>query len=180
VKKIILAATAALAIPSAANAQAYVQIQTGFDSVSVWGGSKEGIAYGVAAGYDFSLGGNMFAGVEVSLDDSSTKRCDSYGSEKECLKTGRDLSPVVRLGAKLGEKGKLYALAGYTNARAKYTYTDGSYSEAEAGNLDGLRLGAGYQHDFGGNFFGKLEYRYSNYEADFSRHNALIGAGIKF
>jgi len=28
--------------------------------------------------------------------------------------------------------------------------------------------------------YGKVEYRYSNYEADVTRHQALMGVGVKF
>ena len=38
----------------------------------------------------------------------------------------------------------------------------------------------GYQHGFAGNAYGKVEYRYSNYEADFSRHQVLVGVGLTF
>lgn len=183
-KKITLvAAAAALAAPAAANAQAYVQVQTGIDSVSVLGESDEGVAYGIAAGYELPVSETMFAGVEVSLDDSTTKECASdvlVLGDEACVKTGRDISAVVRLGAKLGETSKLYVLGGYTNARIKLTYDDGVTSDSLGENGDGFRLGAGYQHDFGGNLFGKIEYRYSNYESDFSRHNGVIALGMRF
>ncbi len=47
-------------------------------------------------------------------------------------------------------------------------------------NLDGLRLGAGVQQGFGRNAYGKIEYRYSNYEAGIERHNVLVGVGLTF
>lgn len=192
VKKITFAVLAAGAVllPAAANAQAYVQVHGGLDSVSVAGESDEGIAYGIAAGYDFPIGEKMFIGIEGSVDDSSTKECVSYlftppppmigGTIKECLKTGRDLAAVVRLGTNLGESSQLYVLGGYTNARIKLTYDDGASSDSYGENGDGFRLGAGFKHNFGQNFFGKLEYRYSNYEGDFSRHNGLVALGVNF
>ena len=183
-KKITLVAVAAmLAAPAAANAQAYVQVQTGIDSVSVLGESDEGVAYGIAAGYELPVSETMFAGVELSLDDSTTKECASdvlVVGDEACVKAGRDISAVVRLGTKLGETSKLYVLGGYTNARIKLTYDDGVTSDSLGENGDGFRLGAGYQHDFGGNLFGKIEYRYSNYESDFSRHNGVIALGMRF
>ena len=185
VKNITFAALAAAAVllPAAANAQAYVQVQTGLDSVSVAGDSDEGIAYGIAAGYDFPIGEKMFIGIEGSVDDSSTKECwttvFAVGDEL-CVKTGRDLAAVVRLGANLSESSQLYVLGGYTNARIKFTYDDGAFSDSYGENGDGFRLGAGFKHNFGQNFFGKLEYRYSNYEGDVSRHNGLVAVGVNF
>ncbi|WP_297775854.1 porin family protein [uncultured Roseovarius sp.] len=179
----ILAALAFAALPATAHAQAYVQVHGGFDSVSVGGESEEGVAYGAAVGYEFPLSENMFAGLEAGYDDSSTKACESdlfVVGDEACLKTGRDLSAVVRLGTNLGARSQLYVLGGYTNARIKATYTDGVDSESEGANGDGFRLGAGYKMSFSDNLYGKIEYRYSNYESDFSRHNALVGLGVSF
>lgn len=181
-KKLTIAALAAAAavLPTAANAQAYVQVETGLDVVDVNPGSDEGVLYGVAAGYEFPLGSNVFAAVEAGIADSTTKDCARDGAERLCVKTGRDLSATLRLGTNLSENSKLYALGGYTNARVKATYTDGTDSWSDGANLDGFRLGAGYQHNFGQNLFGKIEYRYSNYEAGVERHQGVVAIGAKF
>ena len=181
-KKLTIAALAAAAavLPAAANAQAYVQVETGLDVVDVNPGSDEGVLYGVAAGYEFPLGSNVFAAVEAGIADSTTKDCARDGAERLCVKTGRDLSATLRLGTNLSENSKLYALGGYTNARVKATYTDGTDSWSDGANLDGFRLGAGYQHNFGQNLFGKIEYRYSNYEAGVERHQGVVAVGAKF
>ena len=176
-------AAAAVVMPAAAHAQAYVQVEAGLDSVSVQGESDEGVAFGAAIGYDFPLGDSAFIGIEGSIDDSSTKECADdviLVGDELCLKTGRDLAATVHIGTKLGEKTKIYALGGYTNARIKLTYDDGVTSDSVGDNGDGWRLGAGVKHNFGEKFFGKVEYRYSNYESDFSRHNALIALGMDF
>lgn len=183
-KKIAIAATAALfAIPAAANAQAYVQAQTGLDSVSVDGGSSEGLTYGVAAGYDIQARDALFFGIQASVSDSTTKDClrdVAVADDKLCVRSGRDLAAVARIGTNVGETTKLYLLGGYTNARVRVTYNDGTNKDSAGTNLDGYRIGAGFEHDFGGNLFGKVEYNYSNYEHGFSRHYALAGFGVKF
>ena len=177
------AAAALFAIPAAANAQAWVQAEGGLDSISVGGESDEGVSYGVSAGYDIPLSGGMFVGVQGTVADSTTEECardvDVVGDEL-CAKTGRDLSAVVRLGTSVGEKAKLYVLGGYTNARLRVTYDDGVDTFSDGANGDGFRLGAGAQYMLSSNVFVKGEYRYSNYEGDFSRHNALIGVGVEF
>ena len=84
-------------------------------------------------------------------------------------------------GIKVGEAGKLYALAAYTNARFKTRYTTPAGAVTrDAENLDGFRIGAGYQHRIAGGAYGEVEYRYSNYENDVSRHQVLLGVGVKF
>lgn len=170
------AAAALFAIPAVASAQAFVQAEVGIDSVSADGESKEGVAYGASVGYDMPLSGGMFVGIQGTVADSSTKDCVTFGGEKECLRTGRDLAAVVRLGTAVGPQSKLYVFGGYTNARLRYTYEGGS----DGANLDGVRLGAGYQYDISGNLFVKAEYRYSNYEWDVSRHNGIVAIGAKF
>lgn len=183
-KKITIAAAAALFIvPTVANAQAYVQAQTGLDSVSINGGSSEGLTYGVAAGYDVQARDALFFGIQASVSDSTTKECASdliVLGDKLCVRSGRDLAVVARAGTNVGETTKLYVLGGYTNARLRVTYNDGSTKLSEGANYDGFRLGAGFEHDFGGNLFGKVEYNYSNYEQGISRHYALAGLGVKF
>ncbi|HUD28048.1 MAG TPA: porin family protein [Novosphingobium sp.] len=174
------AAAALFVVPAAAQAQAFVQVETGLDAISFDGESDEGVSYGVTAGYDMPLSGGLFVGVQGTVADSTTKECVRAGTEALCLKTGRDLAALVRLGTAVGDKGKLYVLGGYTNARLRLTYTDGTNDFSEGDNGDGFRLGAGYQHDLTDSLFVKAEYRYSNYEADFSRHNALVALGARF
>ncbi|EIZ78609.1 opacity protein [Novosphingobium sp. Rr 2-17] len=180
---LVAAAAALLAVPATANAQAYVQVTGGLDSLSNSGDSSEGVAYGVAAGYDAPVRSNMFVGFEGSVSDSTVKECagsvvnDGF---RVCAKTGRDLAAVVRVGTQVGATSKLYVLGGYTNARVIATYRDDAGRFSDGSNLDGFRLGAGYEKNFSDKFFGKIEYRYSNYESDFSRHNVLAGVGVKF
>jgi outer membrane immunogenic protein len=183
-KKLSIAAFAAAALlPAAAHAQAYVQVETGLDAVKTDIGNDEGVQYGVSAGYEMPLGGSVFAGVEVGIADSTTKECAEdllTLGDKACLKSGRDLSALVRLGTKLDEANSIYALGGYTNARVRATYDDGTVKDSAGENLDGFRLGAGFKHNFGPNLFGKLEYRYSNYEAGVERHNGIVAIGMNF
>jgi outer membrane immunogenic protein len=177
------AAAALFAVPAVANAQAWVQAEGGLDVVSVGGESESGFGYGVSAGYDMPLSGGMFVGIQGTVADSTTKQCASdvvaLGDEL-CVKTGRDLAAVVRLGTSVGENAKLYVLGGYTNARIRLTYDDGVTSDSIGDNGDGFRLGAGAQYALGTNLFVKGEYRYSNYESDFSRHNVLLALGYQF
>lgn len=176
----VLAAAALFAVPAAANAQAFVQAETGLDSISAQGESDQGVSYGVSAGYDIALSNGTFVGIQGTVADSTTKECVSAGTERACLKTGRDLAVVARFGIAASEKAKVYVLGGYTNARLRLTYTDGTDRYSEGANGDGFRLGAGAQYDLSEQLFVKAEYRYSNYESDFSRHNALIALGAKF
>src|SRR5918994_53040 len=44
-------------------------------------------------------------------------------NDAACIHAKRDLAAAVRLGYKVGERGTLYALAGYSNARFRFDYT---------------------------------------------------------
>ncbi|WP_395331615.1 outer membrane beta-barrel protein [Novosphingobium sp. BL-8H] len=183
-KKITLAAAAAalFAMPAVANAQAYVQVTGGYDNASYFDDvNSDGFDYGAAAGYELPVSNALFVGVEATVAGSTGKKC--YGDAdtgRLCMKTGRDLAAVVRVGTNVGANSKLYVLAGYTNGRVTASYEDADMKMKASGNGDGLRLGAGFEQDLGHNMFGKIEYRYSNYEGGFSRNQALAGFGIKF
>lgn len=184
-----LTAAALFAVPAAAQAQAFVQAEAGIDHVSADSESKTGFGYGVSAGYDLALSGGMFVGVQGTIADSTTKKCVTFtaAGDKECIEGGRDLAAVVRVGTTVGGNNKLYVFGGYTNARLEDVVkgptveaATGQYSFKDHADLDGFRLGAGYEIPFGKNFFAKAEYRYSNYEADFSRHGGIVAVGARF
>lgn len=122
----------------------------------VWsGGSSEAVA-GVAAGYDWDLGDSAFVGAELSGDKILEDN------------TRISLGIGARAGAKLGEAGKLYVASSYQTKPCKLCE-------------DSVSLGAGYQHSFGGNLYGKVEYRrffVGNGVKDYNA--ATAGLGVKF
>ncbi|GAM05748.1 outer membrane protein [Novosphingobium sp. MBES04] len=192
-KKIaLLAASAALfALPAAANAQAFVQVEGGLDVAQQGGDSEAGFSYGVSAGYDYDLSNGMFIGVQGTYGDSTARSCVHDIAEvgdRACLEARRDLAAVVRLGTQIGARNKLYVLGGYTNTRVGLTYKSDTLDQNLAGfsdlgahdTLNGFRVGAGYEYDVTSNLFIKAEYRYSNYGSDFSRHQGVLAVGTKF
>ncbi|CAM3073671.1 Outer membrane protein beta-barrel domain-containing protein [Sphingomonas antarctica] len=183
-----LVSTIALAAPAMAQDRApftgaRAEAVVGYDRVQAGGGHEDGVTYGGQAGYDFQAG-HFVAGIEGEATGSSTDACDGPGSVASpnlCVKAGRDLYAGGRIGAVVGGNTLLYAKAGYTNARVRLTSSDGTTTTTLGGkNLDGVRVGAGIEHKFGGNFYGKAEYRYSNYEQGVSRHGVLAGVGVRF
>lgn len=152
-RKVLLPLLASLAVASPALAnEARVEARGGV----IWGqGDSEAVA-GIAAGYDFDLGSNAFAGVEVSGDkvlESNTRVAFGF--------TGR-------AGAKISDAGKLYATGGYTTKFARF-------------GDDSLHLGAGYQHAFGDKFYGKVEYRHYFFDHGVADPDAVVaGLGVRF
>jgi outer membrane immunogenic protein len=187
-KKVLIAlaaTTAAFAMATPAAAEGFrAEVHTGVDVVSADDDSETGILYGVGLGYDIAVSPKWEVGVDLSADLASTERCQTsalVANDRACVDAKRDLAAALRVGYKVSEQGTLYALAGYTNARFRAAYTTSTgVTTRDSANYDGFRLGAGYQHAFGDKLYGKVEYRYSNYEGDITRHQGLIGLGVKF
>ncbi len=182
----LLAATAASPALAQGNAPftgARAEGVVGFDRLQAGGGHEDGVAYGGQVGYDFQSGVGL-VGVEGEVTGSSTDACEGARTPADpaiCAKAGRDFYAGARIGAVVGGNTLLYAKAGYTNARVRLTADDGTTTTTLGGqNLDGVRVGAGLEHSFGGRFYGKAEYRYSNYQDDVSRHQLLAGLGVRF
>ena len=143
-----------------------------FDSVSSDGEASRGFGYGGSVGYDIQSG-NFVAGLEGEATFSTAESC--VGAV--CLEAGRDLYAGGRLGVVVSGRSLVYLKAGYTNARAKLT-TAGT--TIDSSNLDGIRGGVGVESGLGKNAFVRLEYRYSNYEADVSRNQGVLAIGMRF
>lgn len=177
------AAVLAAAGPAAAEGFR-AEIHGGWDHARAAGEGDSGILYGVGAGYDIALGEKAEIGLDLSADLSSMKECETgaiVANDEACIRARRDLAAAIRLGYKVTPRGTLYALAGYSNARFRFDYTTpAGVTTRDSQNLDGLRVGAGYQQGFGERAYGKVEYRYTNYENDVSRHQVLLGVGMTF
>jgi len=159
--------------------------------------SIEGLTYGVDGGFDFSIGG-LVAGVEGEFSESTGKQDFDESIALPFsgrIETGRDLYVGGRLGFLARPQTLLYAKAGYTNTSIESAFEDADERLEFDTNIDGYRIGAGVEQLFGDRFYGKLEYRYSNYskldfsddddqdfqtEIDLDRHQVVAGLGIRF
>ena len=182
-----VATTPAMAQEAAPFSGARVEGIVGYDTTDVEGENSDGVAYGVGVGYDFQSRGGAVFGVEAEASDSTVDECvtdvDVVGDEL-CAQLGRDLYVGGRVGAAVSPNMLVYGKAGYTNARVALDYEDGTAgttADFEDGrNLDGVRVGAGLEFALGPNSYAKTEYRYSNYEQGFDRHQVVAGFGFRF
>lgn len=189
-KKVLLtAATAAIAFAAApASAQtaapavgARAELLVGYDVVRIdledFGiddtESDSGLLYGLGLGYDFAVSSSMTAGFDVEVSDSTAEEGDEDSGQ---LSAGRDLYAGARVSFPVGTGANVYLKAGYTNFRLKAELGD----EEEGENLDGVRLGIGAQFPISGKAYAGGEYRYSNYEANFTRHQFAAVLGMRF
>jgi outer membrane immunogenic protein len=170
-----------LAAPAGA-AGFHADVHGGIDHLSGGGESANGATYGLAIGYDMVRGGG-FLGVELTADASDTKDCERdvfVAGDRGCVEARADSALVGRAGANVGRSTQLYVLAGYALADIRASYRLGSTRSSENEDLDGVRLGGGLQAGITRTISAKLEYRYTNYEQDFSRHQGVLGISFAF
>ncbi|UYV15819.1 outer membrane protein [Porphyrobacter sp. ULC335] len=162
------------AVPAAAqeetsdNGGFAVGVVLGFDAIGVEANNRtesdSGVVTGLTAGYDI-VSGKGIIGVEAEVTDTS------IGDG-----VGMDGYLGLRLGYEMDSNDVIYLKGGYTCIEVD-----------EDEELEGIRAGAGFEHNFGG-FFGRVEYRYSNYNVsdvlgeglNGNRHQVMIAAGAKF
>ena len=166
--------------------------------------SIEGAVFGVGVGYDFDLGG-LVAGVEAEFSESTGEQENDETVNginfTSSIETGRDLYVGGRIGFLAAPSTLVYAKAGYTNTSIEANTEGGNQRFELDSNIDGYRLGAGIEQLFGPNAYGKIEYRYSNYnnldfsddfdldnfeaedfdtDIDLDRHQVMVGVGFRF
>lgn len=158
----------------------------GYDRPSIEDENADGIAYGVGVGYDFQAGNAVFGIEAEAMDSSADERIAGavLAGDELRVRAGRDLYIGGRVGFGIGGNSLIYAKAGYTNARVRIDYEDGTVGTVsdftQRGNLDGIRAGAGAQIGLSANTYLRTEYRYSNYEGGVDRHQAVGGIGFRF
>lgn len=151
---ILSAAAVLLATTPALANEARIEARGG---VAWSNGESEALA-GVAAGYDYDLGTSAFVGAEVSADKILDGAANRVG-----------FGFAGRVGAKIGEKSKLYAIGGYTTKFCEFCD-------------DTWNAGAGYELGFGQKLYGKVEYRHffvDNSSGD-DVDAVVAGLGMKF
>lgn len=158
----------------------------GYDRPSVEDEGADGIVYGMGVGYDFQSGNAIF-GIEAEATDSSADETVSgfaLPGDSLRVRASRDLYVGGRAGFGIGGNSLIYAKAGYTNARVRVDYEDGTAGTVadftDRTNLDGVRAGVGAQIGLGPNAYLKTEYRYSNYQDGVDRHQVVGGLGFRF
>jgi outer membrane immunogenic protein len=164
-----------------------VEAVVGYDTTKDDGEGRDGAVYGIGAGYDLQAG-NFVIGVGAEASKSTIDECVSgvvVANDELCVEAGRELSVGGRVGFVAGTNALVYGHAGYTNARIDVDYTDATGAQnpafaSESVNLDGIRVGGGVELGIGRNAFAKAEYRYSNYEQGFDRHQVVGGIGLRF
>lgn len=189
-KKIVTALCAATAfVAFAAPAEAAnltggrVELVVGWDHPSIDLGDfgvddsldEDGIVFGIGGGYDFAVGSSTSLGIDLEVTESTASFDFDDGVDTVEISAGRDLYVGGRVTFAAGSNANFYLKAGYTNARLSFDVN----GTEDSANGDGIRAGAGAQFAIGTNAYIGGEYRYSNYEADISRHQVVAVLGFR-
>lgn len=177
------------------NQVATVTYNNGTQSVSD-SDAFSGFSYGGEVGYDAVVMPGTLIGVYAGVDGSTAKSCAAvFAGAESCTAIGRNIAVGVRGGFQIGPAVLGYIKGGYSNGRVIGTYTDATFpadNDRVGTNLNGFHVGTGLQAAFGPNFYGKVEYLYTDYNGaesvsggektsiDLSRHQVLAGLGVHF
>jgi outer membrane immunogenic protein len=144
----VAAVAAVVATPAYAGGEGRVEVRGGV----AWAGGTSYAFVGVGGGYDFDLGKKAFVGLDLGAD--------------KVLASGTDVGWSIggRIGSKVGEKGRVYALGGLGFC---------------CGGSDPY-IGAGYQNKFSSKVYGKIEYRKVLSSIGPNINYAGVGLGIGF
>lgn len=140
----------------------------------------DGWRLGAFAGYNWQFSSGFVAGIEgdVNYDWSDA----GYGGGVS-VDNGFSGSVRGRVGYAL-DRTLIYAAGGWTATNVDLNAPGADDDDT----LNGWTIGAGVDHAFTDNIFGRLEYRYNDYgsgnlsgaDFDFNQHIIQVGIGVKF
>jgi outer membrane immunogenic protein len=136
-------------------------VTVGYDKYA----GRDGVSYGVNAGYDLPVAQNVTAGVEVSLGDSSVKGAG--------IKASRDLAASLRLGYVVNPRVLAFTKVGYADSRIEAAGTGTAF--------EGVRYGGGLEFAVTPNTYLSAEYQRTEYEQNIGGRDAgVVGIGFRF
>jgi outer membrane immunogenic protein len=151
----LAAAATFVATPTMANDFAGVraEVTAGLDDVT-GGVDTTKVTYGAGIGLDAQLYKNVIVGVEATVDNVFDRR---------------NVGASARIGYVVADTALVYAKVGYAN-----------WKQTTTAELEGLRVGGGVEANLFGPVYGKVEYRYTDFNAGVGQHGGLVGLGLRF
>lgn len=144
-----------------------------------------GFMYGAEAGYDFAVSPTVILGVLGSVSGTTVKLQSEVVNNlyNASGSVGLNWNLAARAGFKVADSTLIYGAGGYASTKIKY-YIDNPTTPALSYETNrtygGFLLAAGVEQAFGEKFYGKVEYRYSNYQSGVHRNDVVFGAGMRF
>lgn len=146
----------------------------------------DSIVYGIAAGYDLSLG-SAFVGVEgeYSASEGSTQFPNTFAGARDRLEANGQYYLGARGGFAVTPGIAAYGKIGYTALDTRAFTSAGNLGDLDD-NATGLRFGGGVQAQLPGPFEARLEYRRSRYGdvggdvGEATTDQVVAGIGVRF
>ncbi len=113
------------------------------------------VVYGGAVGVDAPLGDRFTVGVEANAAN--------------IFENERTIGAAARLGYAFTTNTLGYVHGGYSN-----------YQDVFSRKLDGFTVGAGVEHRISQRTYVKVQYNYSDFNANVGSHAGLVGIGLRF
>ena len=140
----------------------------------------DGARMGGFVGYNWQFSNGFVAGVEGDVNYDWNNDDVAAGVDAE---SGFSGSARARLGYAM-DRTLIYAAGGWTATNVEVDTPVGDDDDT----LHGWTIGAGVDHAFTDNLFGRVEYRYNDYgngnlagaDVDFNQHVVQVGLGVKF
>jgi outer membrane immunogenic protein len=149
--------------------------------------SLDGGLVGGFVGFQHQFPSNLVLGIEGDLDYNwNDKDVEIFGLSGEF---GTELAGSVRARAGYAvDRSLFYVTGGWATTRGYSEASDGVDTFKAKETFNGWTVGAGIEHAFTDNLFGRAEYRYSDYgskDTDFGKveidqHAVKVGLGVKF
>ncbi|MCJ8517326.1 outer membrane immunogenic protein [Pseudorhizobium tarimense] len=165
----------------------YIGVHGGYgwgdgDVAGLGDGSFDGGRFGGFVGYNWQMSNGFVAGLEGDVNYDWNDDEIAAGIDGE---TGFSGGIRGRVGYAM-DRTLIYAAGGWT--ATNFEVNGGGAAVDGDDTLHGWTLGAGVDHAFTDNMFGRLEYRYNDYgsgdiggaDVDFDQHVVQVGIGVKF
>jgi opacity protein-like surface antigen len=147
--------------------------------------SHSGFMYGGEVGYDFPVSEKIIIGALANVGGTTVKLQPNLPTNfySTNANVGVNWNIAARAGVKVADSTLLYTSLGYSNTEIHY-YTTNSNNSAlsfeDSHRYGGFLVAAGVEQAFAERFYGKLEYRYGDYQSGVSRNQIVAGVGMRF
>ncbi len=135
--------------------------------------SRDSFTGGVFAGYNYKVAPRVVLGVEAGFNLGAD---DAIRNATAVIDPNYSFDVGARAGYLVNEKTMVYVRGGYENTRARIASVDGNGHDT----FDGWSIGGGAERALTSNISARLEYRYSDLNGSFDRHQALVGVAYNF
>lgn len=133
-------------------------------------------AFGGEAGFDLAVSDSVVVGPYVNYELSNVESCDGI----DCVRAKNNLAAGLHVGYALNADGQLYGKVGYSRLKLEAEALGTKISESGSG----VGFAVGYEHGFGENMYGRLEFGYADngdiFGINFQRRHAGVALGARF